>query len=82
MVRISGRVAPFGAILLVTASAPAGAQVVPGYQPRFEPAACPSEPPAPALPTACCGFLVVPVKGRLTDSKVGWRPTTRGGRER
>jgi pimeloyl-ACP methyl ester carboxylesterase len=60
MLRLSGRVVLLSAILVATASAPAGAQMVPGYQPRFEPAACPSEPPAPELPTARCGFLVVP----------------------
>jgi pimeloyl-ACP methyl ester carboxylesterase len=60
MLRFVGRVALLGAILVAIAAAPAGAQVVPGYEPRFEPAVCPFEPPAPELPTARCGFLVVP----------------------
>jgi pimeloyl-ACP methyl ester carboxylesterase len=69
MLRLFGCTALLSAILVAAASAPAGAQVAAGYQPRFEPAACPSDPPAPLPTTARCGFLVVPENRRQPAGK-------------
>ena len=50
------------AALVASALLPAAAagQAQPGYEPRFESAPCPDLPEPLALPTARCGFLVVP----------------------
>jgi pimeloyl-ACP methyl ester carboxylesterase len=72
------RVRPFLAALTVLATsavvvlpgdAPAAGPAQAGYEPRFEPAPCPDLPEPLALPTARCGFLVVPENRSQPDGR-------------
>jgi hypothetical protein len=48
------------AVVVLPGVAPAAGPAQASYEPRFEPAPCPDLPEPLALPTARCGFLVVP----------------------
>jgi pimeloyl-ACP methyl ester carboxylesterase len=48
------------ALVIYPGVAPAAGPAQARYEPRFEPAPCPDLPEPVALPTARCGFLVVP----------------------
>ena len=57
------------ALVVLPGVAPAAGPAQAGYEPRFEPAPCPDLPEPLALPTARCGFLVVPENRGQPDGR-------------